>query len=188
MSKNREAWLTQAVKELQTMFPVLKSKEPIAISCGWPSRSSLSTKKQRIGECWYARCSDLKRHELFISPILHDPIQVLETVVHELVHPIAGAKAGHRAPFKRIAVDVGLTGPMTATTAGPELTKRLNTLSKKLGKYPHGKITASPSLKKQSTRLLKAECPSCGYVVRITQKWVDYGLPTCPCGEEFQQA
>lgn len=32
---------------------------------------------------------------------------------------------------------------------------------------------------KQPTRLLKAECPVCGYTIRVTQKWVAQGLPVC---------
>jgi hypothetical protein len=35
--------------------------------------------------------------------------------------------------------------------------------------------------KKQSTRLLKAECSAaCGYGIRITSKWAKVGLPLCP--------
>lgn len=35
--------------------------------------------------------------------------------------------------------------------------------------------------KKQTTRLLKAACPKCGYAVRITKGWVtESGLPKCP--------
>ncbi len=28
--------------------------------------------------------------------------------------------------------------------------------------------------------LLKAECSECGYLVRVTQKWVDVATPICP--------
>ena len=34
--------------------------------------------------------------------------------------------------------------------------------------------------KKQSTRMLKAECPECGYTIRLSKKWADVGLPNCP--------
>jgi len=37
-------------------------------------------------------------------------------------------------------------------------------------------------------RLLKCECPGCGYVIRTTQKWIDVGFPTCVCGEEMGAA
>ncbi|MDQ6920240.1 MAG: hypothetical protein M3256_12390 [Actinomycetota bacterium] len=28
--------------------------------------------------------------------------------------------------------------------------------------------------------MLKAECPECGYTIRLTKKWADVGLPSCP--------
>jgi hypothetical protein len=34
--------------------------------------------------------------------------------------------------------------------------------------------------KKQSTRLLKAECLECGYTIRLTKERADLGLRTCP--------
>jgi hypothetical protein len=32
------------------------------------------------------------------------------------------------------------------------------------------------------TRLRKADCPRCGYIVRVSRKCIAQGLPTCPCG------
>lgn len=34
--------------------------------------------------------------------------------------------------------------------------------------------------KKQTARLLKAECAECGYTVRVTAKWLEVGPPHCP--------
>jgi hypothetical protein len=31
--------------------------------------------------------------------------------------------------------------------------------------------------------LVKCPKPECGYQVRTTRKWLDVGVPTCPCGE-----
>ena len=42
-----------------------------------------------------------------------------------------------------------------------------------------------PSGKKQTTRLLKISCSTCGYVARATGYWVAVGLPTCCCGGAF---
>jgi len=42
------------------------------------------------------------------------------------------------------------------------------------------------SVAKAGTRLLKCQCPECEYTVRITQKWIDVGLPVCPCGTEME--
>lgn len=40
--------------------------------------------------------------------------------------------------------------------------------------------------KKQTTRMLKVQCPACGYLARVTRKWLEEaGTPTCPCGERM---
>ncbi len=49
----------------------------------------------------------------------------------------------------------------------------------KVGKYPHSPLDGSTE-KKQKTNLLKAQCSECGYLVRVTQKWVDVAIPICP--------
>jgi hypothetical protein len=28
--------------------------------------------------------------------------------------------------------------------------------------------------------MLKAECPECGYTIRLSKRWADLGLPSCP--------
>lgn len=38
------------------------------------------------------------------------------------------------------------------------------------------------------TRLLKAHCPDCGYIVRVTRRWIAEGYPICPCGSEMEAA
>jgi hypothetical protein len=140
--------------------------------------------------------------EVFISPVLDQVagIQgVLVTLRHELVHAVG--RRGHGKEFRALAVELGLTGPMTATVASPELLDFINwTLLPQLGKYPHGAITGRGEIlvpptepgdkpiilrpddrpKKQSTRMLKAECPECGYTIRLSKRWVAVGLPSCP--------
>ncbi|HDR9259641.1 TPA: transcription elongation protein SprT [Burkholderia vietnamiensis] len=41
-----------------------------------------------------------------------------------------------------------------------------------------GPINTRPP--KQSTRLHKVCCADCGYTVRVTQRWIEEGLPHCP--------
>jgi hypothetical protein len=127
-----------------------------------------------------------------VSPILANPVEVGAVLVHELVHA-AVATPGHREPSRSLALKMGLLGPMRSTTASPALRERLNALSQQLGPYPHATLgTPSnatmdapldvPSWKPQGTRLLRCACPSCGYIARITQRWIAVGLPVCPCG------
>jgi hypothetical protein len=114
--------------------------------------------------------------------VLSDAVRVLDVLAHELIHAIEPT-AGHGAAFKRIALGIGLTGKMTATVAGPELAARLAVYAAELGEYPHAQLNPGASgIKKQGTRLLKASCESCGYVCRVTAKWVEaVGAPLCAC-------
>jgi hypothetical protein len=34
----------------------------------------------------------------------------------------------------------------------------------------------------ETTRLRKASCPDCGYIVRLSRECISRGLPVCPCG------
>lgn len=34
----------------------------------------------------------------------------------------------------------------------------------------------------KTTRLRKASCPDCGYIIRLSRDCISRGLPSCPCG------
>lgn len=182
---NREDWLHQVAKELEADLNTAGGALPkkLRITCGWPSRGAFASRSRRIGECWLAGSED-GHIEVFVSPAISDGVEVAAVLAHELVH--ASGIKGHGVPFKRIAVALGLEGKMTATVAGEGLKARLNDIVARIGAYPHSKLdkSASPH-KKDGTRLIKVVCPSpgCGYTIRVTQKWIEVGYPTCPCGE-----
>jgi len=46
------------------------------------------------------------------------PAQIAAILAHMLVHAAVGIESGHGRPFKRIALGLGLVGPMRATTPG----------------------------------------------------------------------
>lgn len=183
----REAWLTAGIDELRSLFGESGHAVPsnVRVTCGWPSKSALARKRQRIGECWGAENSDARVFEIFISPSLASFKQVIETLAHELVHATVGLKAKHGAAFKRVALAIGLEGKMTATHAGDKLVSALAGIAEHLGEYPHSELHGmTTGERKQGTRLLKAECAVCGYTVRITRKWLDLaGAPLCPVAD-----
>jgi hypothetical protein len=171
----REEWLRAAVDHLRPTFPAQGNPLPPAlhVSVGFPSVGALARRTRRVGECWSPQASRDGLHQLFISPLLGEP---------ELVHAAVGTPARHGPRFRRAALALGLRGRMTATVAGPDLQARLEELSRLLGEFPHaGLLARDPDRKKQRTRLLKIVCPSCGYTARTTAKWIETGLPTCPC-------
>lgn len=184
---NREDWLNRFKDLLKPRFEDRGHKIPenLRIACGWPSKGATSCTRKTLGQCFCPSTSSDNTHEIFISPVLADPLEVSAVLIHEIIHAVVGVKEGHKGAFKRLAVDLGLEGKMTATHAGERLNVTLGLMSDKLGPYPHAEISLK-SIKKQGTRMIKLECPACGYVVRTTRKWVETGVPTCtPCGEDF---
>jgi len=185
----REAWLTAAVELLRPLFREQDATIPkkVRASCGWPGAGSIN---KCVGECWNTNCSEGSYAEVFISPVLAEPLAVLDTLVHEIVHAVVGLEAKHGKVFGTLARAVGLVGKMPSSEAGEELQVKLLAMSKKLGSYPHSILRPGKRLKgKPNCRLLKAACPKCGYVVRVTRKWLDEaGAPICPtCGIAFEE-
>lgn len=188
---NREQWLMESVKMLTPLFGKLNKEIPAKLraSCGFPSKNPLGMGKRSIGECWPITVSTDGTHELFVSPTIDEPLEVLGVLVHEVVHAVVGTKEKHAGMFKIVATAIGLEGKMTATTVGYRLQEPLKRISEKLGPYPHKKIDCSKmeKKKKESNPLVKAVCPDCEYLIKIKPELVaEFGLPTCPCGTEFQ--
>ena len=186
----REVWLRLMTVKLRADFSRRGIELPseIAVSCGWPSKNARARNGRRIGECWRADCSAGRRPEIFISPTLADSVEVAAVLVHEMIHA-ALPDAGHGPAFKRAAVQLGLTGKMTATVAGPDLRDHLALLVRQIDRrgYPHAELRPLGDERKQSTRLIKLECRGCGYVIRTTRKWIEVGTPVCCCGEPFEE-
>lgn len=178
----REQWLIKAGKLLEGFLEGagVKLLSPWTVSVGWPSKGATSARQRRIGECWHP-AGERKDSHLFVSPVLSDPVEVLATLAHELVH-VAHPTDGHKAGFTKSVRAIGLVGKPTATVAGDVFKGAVQPYLKRLGEYPHTAIKtgSSSSGPKQGTRLLKAYCIVCGYTVRVTQKWLDYGYPICP--------
>lgn len=183
----RESWLLEATKLLKTDFATIESEIPgkVHVTCGWPSTGGRAGKRQTIGECWQSDCSEEGFVEIFINPMISDSIEVLGTLVHELVH--ACGHKGHQGQFRVLAQAIGLEGKMTTSTVGETLMVRLKEITAELGDYPHAKLVPK-SQKTQGTRMLKLQCGSCGWMARTSRKWMDLGLPTCACGTQMKEA
>ena len=190
----REQWLSAAVVALREgIFAPDHTVPEVRVSVGWPG--GRGPKQNRIGECWQPDSSADGIGQIFISPVLSDPVEVLATLTHEMVHAInhKDGDNGHRAPFKRIAESVGLEGKMASTHAGEALAEKLEAIGNMLGKYPHAAISLESKPKVQRTYMIRVKpvhCDECDpdYVIRMTQRWIDEGMPLCPHGTKMEEA
>lgn len=193
--KTREQWLESAAKAIlakyrdvfETHFGDVgvEHLRHLKVSTGFPSQQGLS---KRIGECWKsAAAEDELTHHVFISPRLTDIVEVVQVLAHEMVHAADDGEHDHKGPFVKAIREMGLEGKPTATVAGAAFAEWARGLDAKIGTYPHVGLVPVMGEKKQGTRMLKLEADCCGYTVRTTKKWIEIGLPSCPCGNPMEE-
>ena len=191
----REQWLNVAARMIRDEYGEIFSTHfgqvglehlnHLHISAGFPSRGGLT---KVIGECWKSKASaDEVTHHIFINPRLTGTVEVLATLAHEMIHAADDGEHGHKGPFVKAARGMDLQGKATATVAGEGFEAWVDSVADALGTYPHVGLVPLSVKKKQSTRMLKLEAACCGYVVRTTRKWLDVGLPSCPCGNRMEE-
>lgn len=157
---NRESWLNRVAVGMAPLFDALGTPLPdrVRVAIGF---TSAGRKGKAIGECWDNRRSADGHFEIFIRPDLaHAPdamaAQIAAILAHELVHAAVGIPAGHGKPFKRLAVGLGLVGPMRATTPGEVFHAAVAPILAAAGPLPHARLdtageTTAPK-KAQSAR------------------------------------
>lgn len=136
-------------------------------------------------------------------------LQLAGTTIHELGHVLAGKGAGHRADWKAASALLGLrcakAAGMRYTLAAidPVLREAIYRLAQRMadGSPDFGAAFLAAGLTMRAprpcsagvgsrggksrgagsgSRLLKVECETCGYVARVTRKWLDEaGAPMC---------
>lgn len=179
----REAWLNLVADRY--LWPLIQSKggkrpPKVRLSVGFPKGSRGG--KHAIGQCWSEEASTDDTFEIFSSPEQGSK-QTIETLLHELIHASAGLKAGHSGEFKRIALAVGFLSPMKTTPPSDELKLQIAQWLEILPPFPGAPMCINRVNKaKPGSRLIKVWCTKCDYTMRITQKWIDTGIPTCPNG------
>src|SRR6267154_5417650 len=109
----REAWLTHFAE--QYLWPRIESAgaqrpHKYRVSVGFP-KGRRGNKGHSIGQCWSQEVSADQTCEIFVSPEL-DAAQAVAVLSHEACHAAVGVRHGHRAPFKKLALAIGLSGPM----------------------------------------------------------------------------
>jgi hypothetical protein len=181
---NREEFLNESMGILKPLFLSHGHSIPdnIRISCGFARGS-----RKAIGQCFNEKMSKDSTIEIFICPTQSDTLRVIDILIHELIHACYPL-AGHKGDFRKAAKHLMLSGKMTSTIA----TDKLNQWTQEniidvIGKYPHA--TVSDSKKKQSTRLIKCACNSCGFTIRVSRKWLEHeNTTTChACHEPLEQ-
>lgn len=187
----REGWLVAAMAALDAKYfdgHGYTLPEKRACSCGFPKGG----RGKVIGQCWGPETSTDGTINMFICPTQDEPISVLATLLHELIHAQVGIPAGHKGPFKKLMKEFGLVGKATATFAeeGSDLWRQLSHISEQLGPYPHKAMQPKLKTKERGSmggwvRLQSTQDEA--YKVLVSPKMLDeHGVPLDPWGEKME--
>jgi hypothetical protein len=176
----REQWLVDAVEELRPMFadaghPICAK---IRVSCAFPTTY---TRSGALGQAFPDGASADRALEVMVAPSLDQPRDVFAVLVSQLCHATNGALSHATVAYQKAAEAmcleaVGINWRVTRPSSLFDET--FGQIIEALGDYPHAALSAERP-KTQSTRMLKAVCPSCGYIIRLSSKWASTGLPVC---------
>ena len=183
---NREKWLMQAADHILPIFERAGYAIPIVkVSVGFPSTGG---KGRHLGQCWSTKSAEDGVNQIFIAPHLQTPLDFLDTLVHELVHAVGDCESGHGDNFKKIALGVGLKGPMRSAGAGEFLKQDLLRIAEKLGSFPHGRLRLPVRSMQKAPKRPGAKCTKCGYEVVMLKRHLHLGPPICPKDVEGMEA
>ena len=189
MVVDRESWLKRVVEiveqdilnEHQASMP-----EKWEISCGFAGNA------KAIGVAFSnTACKDGETYQIFISPILgnNDKVNLMQTILHEMLHCVATIEVGHKGEFKRLARAIGLEGRLTHTYVSDTnpLAELLLKCYNKVGvEYPHKEIIPEVKEKKERVKnfvnLVSEDNPE--YVVKMKKSVFEaVGVPVDPYGK-----
>jgi hypothetical protein len=186
LTNYREAWLQAAASFLfDHIVEHGLLHVDVRVSCGWPVRGGIARRRTVIGQCFPPSLCKDGTPQIFISPRLADSMDVLGTLLHELLHASVGCQHGHKKPFSQAARKVGLAGPPTATVVGESLRPLLLSYVERVGPYPHAAITVKSKEKVRSRQRLY-QC-GCNSPVKVRVASDTFAAVCLHCNEDFMQ-
>jgi hypothetical protein len=146
---NRESWLGDVADRLRPAFAQLDAPLPerLRIAIGFPSTGR---RAKATGECWDSTASIDGTFEILVRPDLVEmegalALPVAAALVRELIHAAVGLQAGKGPRYRRVALGIGLLGPMHATTPRPAFLALIAPILEDAGPLPHARLHTEPS-------------------------------------------
>lgn len=184
--KTREEWLKRAVRILR---PLLR-KADITMRPRWQVSMSLASTRKAIGQCWYEGSSSSGRTaNILICPTLGDPVEVLDTLLHEMIHAALPYGVHHGPKFVRACKAIGMTqNKPTSAAACPALRSELARVAAFLGPFPHDAMVVKTGGKRGTKGgywpFFQSPVDE-RYRVQVSERSLkEYGPPVCPISGE----
>jgi hypothetical protein len=152
--KYAEEWLSNAVVILRANFLMAGYiVPPVHISVGFGTDGHKpNSKKHFLGVCYPKHLSYDEINEIYIAPFVTDPVVLIYTISHELIHAVDNCRESHNYKFKRIAKNI--RHPDCGSLSEIErlqtdvlyrsIAEELGTYPRKGVKYEHGFTVPNP--------------------------------------------
>ncbi|MCG8450025.1 MAG: hypothetical protein MI725_10670 [Pirellulales bacterium] len=175
----REKWLRDVASGMTGWFDDLGFPLPaFEVRSGFPS---VGMRSPNISESWTQ--DDGASYVVFIRPDRSEAFDVAAALAFQLCHIAVGKRDSHGHLFRHLAISIGLRGTKTESPPGVLFKEIVTPVLEQAGDLPSPEITPTDKDKRtrQTARLLKVACQECGYVVRVSRKWLEgVGPPHCP--------
>ncbi len=178
-STTREEWLKKAANLMSSWYDDLGFPLPkYEIQSGFPSSGQRSN---TVAESWTH--DNGASFVLIVRPDQNDSLTVGAAIAQQLCSIAAGPKDQFGHLFQHLAISIGLRGKKFETPPGQVFKELFRPIEKTIGSIPESETMTQNYVRsgKQTTRLIKVSCNECGYVARVSRKWIEkVGPPLCP--------
>lgn len=167
----RVGWLDALYRELlgkfKAQYPNINLPDDACVTVGYPPLNARGKRGERrgcyIGQEWHG--NDAEKAFVTIHPErLKTPEKAAQAIVEEIVR----STWGPRRLEARLSKVVGECKP------------KIQEAVDAVGDPPPGFAQMTEPKPQQKARLLKVECPDCGYTVRVANSWLKKAKPICP--------
>ena len=177
----RDQWLEKVIEAARPIFAEKGAEIPANVRAAMcpPHR-----RMKAVGLCWHSSTVEDEGREIWVSSQYDDPMRVAGVLIHELCHAALPDGTAHKAPFKKLAYSMGLTGKPTATSEGPDFIAIWTPILEAIGPMPgarfNGSLLSGGRKPQETPKMKNVTCPDCGFFARIRCDQVEMGRLTCP--------
>lgn len=143
--------------------------------------SSSGRRTRNIAESWSQDGG--KSFVIFVRPDHNDEFEVAAAIAHQMCRISVWDKDDHGFLFRHLAVSIGLRGRKSESPPGNLFRELVGPVLEQTGAMPSQAIEHADVAQKtrQTTRMVKVTCADCGYIARVSRKWLnEVGPPLCP--------
>lgn len=177
--KVREDWLREVASAMKGWFDELGFPLPsFVVRTGFPA---VGRRSPNITDSWTQ--DNGVSYVILVRPDRSEAEDVAAAIAFQMCRIAVGERDQHGYLFRHLAISLGLKGSKHESPPGALFKEITKNILDQAGPLPSPEILQIDTDKApgQTSRMIKVSCPECGYVARVSRKWLaEVGPPHCP--------